>query len=157
MEGFVCNMQKLLDCWVLKEGDWTAWPSKMVLTGCPETLVTDYHSTCHKIPKGCRSHWLHGGSLKSCVVTIYWSCWTKCVKMELGSKVFWSLRRLLFLCFRRFSTFILCQDMSLFLWCIGFPWYLQWFLVGCLLSKRLYWILILTIKSLICDWLAMWL
>jgi len=140
MEGFVCNMQKLLDFWVLKESDWTVWPLKMVLRGCSETLVTDYHAKQHKIPKDCRSPVLHRGSLKSCGVTVYWSCWTKSLKMEFGSEVFWPVCGYYCLFFHRCNIFILSQDMNLFLWCIGFPWY-QWCVVGCWPSKRLYWIL----------------
>ena len=44
-----------LDCWHLK----------MVLVGCPETSVRNYHSTLRKIPKEYRSDWRSCRNLKS--------------------------------------------------------------------------------------------
>jgi hypothetical protein len=48
-----------------KISSWTAWPWKMRSIICPETTVTNYHSTLRKIPEERISNLHRGGSLKS--------------------------------------------------------------------------------------------
>jgi len=44
-------------------------PLKMGEIGCPETLVTNYQSALHDIPKEQRPDLRGSGSLESCVAT----------------------------------------------------------------------------------------
>ena len=41
------------------------WALKMGPIACPKTSVRNYHHTLHNISGECRSHLLHGESLKS--------------------------------------------------------------------------------------------
>ena len=46
---------------------WTTWFFKMEPIGCLETSVRNYHYILRNFPEECRSHLLHGRSLKSCM------------------------------------------------------------------------------------------
>ena len=49
-----------------------SWPLQTGPTGCPQTSVWNYHYSLRNKPEERNSHLLHGRSLKSPIVHVYW-------------------------------------------------------------------------------------